>query len=64
MNIFKRKHSFNPHKVLLGCLVLAILGHSFLVFHSYTINNSFTFDFFNALSLVSLVISGLFFIAT
>ena len=64
MNIFKRKHSFNPHKVLLGCFVLAILGHSFLVFHSYTINNSFPFDFFNALSLVSLVLSGLFFITT
>jgi len=64
INIINSKDSFNPHKVLLGCLLLAILGHSFLIFHSYTISNSFPFDFFNALSLVSLVISGFFFIAT
>jgi len=64
INIISSKRLYNPHAILVGCLLLAILGHSVLIFHSYTINNSFIFDFFNALSLVSLVISALFFAAT
>lgn len=62
-NILTGKPPTKQRTFVLISAFVALLAHSLLITHSYSVNQVIANDFFNMLSLVSLVISALFFFA-